>query len=461
LPSPATSPQERQARHFFVAWSMATLFHQASFMRLASDPLEALLTLTAVAVLVAPRRSAPFVVLLCAQVVEIALRAPQVSNHWWMSGAISLTLLMTLIPALREGFSPGRWLSHFRGPLRAILIVVYFYGVFHKINADFLDPEISCGVDLYRTLARSYLPFLPDSAAAAWFSIFGTLAVETAIPLLLLWPNTRAWGVTLGVGFHFFLGFVPYSVYYNFSSALFALFLLFIPPGAIENREEIGAGGGITSDRTRWIGLALLVAFMSFAAWHSPTHRGLWRHLHRIPWAVYGGGIVLLTIRAFARRNEADLTPATEHAHRVRRWPFVMPVLFFLNGASPYLGLKTETSLAMYSNLRTEGGSSNHLLIAQTLDPFDRTTQIVTIEQSSNRELRRLAKRRRALLWFEFRDYLARHPKTRASWALNGVPSEVARARDDERFSSPEPWWIRKFVYFRPVDLDLRKRCSH
>jgi hypothetical protein len=38
-------------------------------------------------------------------------------------------------------------------------------------------------------------------------------------------------------------------------------------------------------------------------------------------------------------------------------------MLAFLNGTTPYLGFKTIVSYSMFSNLRTEGGQSNHLLI--------------------------------------------------------------------------------------------------
>ena len=42
-----------------------------------------------------------------------------------------------------------------------------------------------------------------------------------------------------------------------------------------------------------------------------------------------------------------------------------------------------------------------------------------------------------------------------------GEVERLKRAGDDERFSSPESLWVRKLVYFRPVDLNPRKRCSH
>ena len=42
----------------------------------------------------------------------------------------------------------------------------------------------------------------------------------------------------------------------------------------------------------------------------------------------------------------------------------VFLVLLFLYGMTPYLGLRTTGNFTMFSNLRTEGTSSNHLLLS-------------------------------------------------------------------------------------------------
>ena len=46
-------------------------------------------------------------------------------------------------------------------------------------------------------------------------------------------------------------------------------------------------------------------------------------------------------------------------------------VLFCCNAATPYLGLKTDVSIAMFSNLRTEGAYWNHLVIPSDVRIFD------------------------------------------------------------------------------------------
>jgi hypothetical protein len=457
--TPTPSLSERHTRHFFVAWAMATLFHQASFMYLVADPRRTLVSLAAAAVLIWPTRTLTFVALISLQVVEVWWRAPVVCNHWWTTGLVAMGLLIALIPARRGGFNVARWREEFQAPMRWCILVVYFYGVFHKLNSGFFDTELSCGVSLYSALVTQYLPFLPSGVGSAWFAIIGTLAVETAIPLLLIWRKTRAWGVLLGVSFHFFLGFVPYSVYYNFSSLLFAFFFLFTREDSVERAMERIPPLRVISEKRAWF-VGAVLAYFAFAAWGGEHgQRALLRHLNRIPWAIYGGLCVAGAV-AMVRGPETESEEDFPWLPR-SRWLLGLPLLYLLNGASPYLGLKTETSLAMYSNLVTERGVANHFVIPGSLDPFERTEKVVVIKKSSSKALRRLKRKRQGMLWFEFRDYLARHPKTSVVFEIDGVRERVKRAGDDERFAKPEPWWIRKFVYFRPVDLDPRKRCSH
>lgn len=44
-------------------------------------------------------------------------------------------------------------------------------------------------------------------------------------------------------------------------------------------------------------------------------------------------------------------------------WLFIFPALLLLHGLTSYLGLRTAGNFSMFSNLRTEGTRSNHLLL--------------------------------------------------------------------------------------------------
>ena len=464
-------------------WAIATLFHQLGFRRVAETPLETVVSAVALWVLARPNSRVAFTALLSMQIAEIAVRAPVVSNHWWTTAFVALVVLTARISSDREA-SVSATVARAAPALRWILLAVYFWGVFHKLNRDFLDPQLSCGVELYTALRRDYLPWLPDGGGPRAFAMYGTLIVETAIPLLLIFRRSRAFGILLGVGFHFFLGFVPYSVYYNFSSMLFVLYFLFATPGwfetglrRLEQRRATAwiARAWAAHRRRPWVVVVAIAAFCVASALGDSAQRDTWRFLPRIPWTLYGGGLLLVFAANFGRTpNPSEL----EHARRFVRFrgapwvAYVLAGLYWLNGASPYLGLKTETSLAMYSNLRTEAGRSNHYLVAEPLDLFGWQNDIVHVRKTADPKLRGQTRGGFALTWFEFRDRVARTPGQAISYEREQIPAgggEAAKAergvlddsKSDPRFREPEPMWRRKLVYFRPVDMRDRQRCLH
>ena len=45
------------------------------------------------------------------------------------------------------------------------------------------------------------------------------------------------------------------------------------------------------------------------------------------------------------------------------RWLYAVPLCLLLFGLTSHLGLRTAGNLSMYSNLRTEAGQNNHLVL--------------------------------------------------------------------------------------------------
>lgn len=65
--------------------------------------------------------------------------------------------------------------------------------------------------------------------------------------------------------------------------------------------------------------------------------------------------------------SPADRPPWTGVPLSTRKtpvWMFVFPFLLLLHGFTSYLGLRTAGNFTMFSNLRTEGERSNHLLLS-------------------------------------------------------------------------------------------------
>ena len=439
---------------FCVLWGLATLFHLVAKDPWPAPLLSTLLAAAALYLLHRPSEPHRLVLLAVLQMCESWTTAPFISNHWLFTGLVNLTLLQAYARLAWAGrtfaVEPGALYRTFVPIVRLELIILYFFAVFHKLNADFLDPQISCAVHFYAAQLQS-LPF----ALAGAVPIYLTLAVEAAIPLLLCWAPTRNAGILLGLLFHAAVGFNPISEFYNFSSMIFALLFLFASP-----RLDAGWPTRRLLGPLRWegmpfssksflavgavvVGLGLLVVLNNLVT--APVELVL-------PlWGLYSAGLIVLFVLL-------PKAPPARPTFSFRPWPVLLvPLLTGLNGCSPYLGLKTETAFAMYSNLRTEGGQSNHLLVPARAQLFGFQRDLVEIKDSSSGFLASLAQHKLMLPFFEVRAVLQQHPNTSLTYERHASPS----ASPSVQLRQPIPWPLRKLLYFRPVALSGRQPCFH
>jgi hypothetical protein len=128
---------------------------------------------------------------------------------------------------------------------------------------------------------------------------------------------------------------------------------------------------------------------------------------------------------------------------------------------SPYLGLKTESSIAMFSNLHTEGSVTNHLLFEQPPYLFSFQESLVEIKGSTDEVLQHHADRGRRLVEYEFWRHLRAHPEASVTYQLDGQTYTLERAGDHATAAAAAPWLLDKFLLFKPVDPARPKVCSH
>jgi hypothetical protein len=134
----------------------------------------------------------------------------------------------------------------------------------------------------------------------------------------------------------------------------------------------------------------------------------------------------------------------------------VLAVLWALN---PYLGLRTSGSFTMFSNLRTESPSPNHLFM-----PSWRLTSwqddMVLLTSSSDDQLREGADNELAVPLVTLRRMATEDPDLEVTGVLHGRvvtwgPGEGQTALE------PLPWWMQKVFLLRPVPTDDdRPFCS-
>lgn len=473
--APAEPFALRRFQVFGFLWCAAILVHQLYQGRLLVLDATAPLTFAALFALFRPGAPGRLFLLAAVQLFTVAWELPRVVNHWMLMGVTCLGLLIALAPALRaerRGEDPTPFCDEALGPVRAQIIIVYVYATFHKLNAGFFDPALSCGAEHYRRLA-SAIPLLPDAAWTHWAAIFATLAIEATLPLLLAMRATRWAALALGWGFHLMLG---WNGYWDFSSVGSAYYAAFLPAGVL-------AGFDAARARHRWLARAwAAAASLGRLPWLLPLLAGLLAAALGVTWALGAGRpeLVLAVNRAgrplwlvlwLTLGTLLGLALLQGRAARAADPPgpcwwrkpalLIAPVLVALNGLSPYLGLKSEHSYAMFSNLRTEGDEWNHYLVPRSVRVFGYADEVIRIVESSDPRLDRLGKSGFGLVPFELRRWAQANPQMAVAYERDGRIVRSKPAANDPFLMAPLNPLAAKLILFRPVPPPGRNACLH
>ena len=435
---------------FSVLWAAATLFHMASYDQWGHSRY---LALAAGWVLLQPGSIAAVVVLSVLEIHKAIGLSPYVPNHWVFTTFVNVAILLAVATAFvrRRRVDRAELYEMFAPAVRVSVLVLYAFVVFHKLNRDFFDPEVSCGTMFYAAhLAR--LPFLPQTTMAQAGSVYAAIGAEAAIPVLLAFRRTRVAGILVGALFHVFLAINPIDRFYNFSSMLVALFSLFAPAAVIGFLNPEGT-------RFKWFARLVLggiVAALIVQRWVPADAIG-GSDPFFVLWNAYA--LIVVGVFVWAVRPRRASEPSESAPVFAIREPvlLVLPIVVFLNGLMPYLGLKTETAWAMFSNLRTEGDRTNHFLVPARVQAFDYQRDLVRVVSSSDRMLDLMARKGQLVPYFELR----RRPHASVAYVRNGVEYRFAKIADDPAFTGTIPIALRRLMLFRGIDAGDRQPCVH
>jgi len=302
--------------------------------------------------------------------------------------------------------------------LRLQVLVVYVAAALAKMNAGFFDPDISCATSMSRQVAWLD-PSLLDGTWQIGPAIWGTVLIEAALPVLLVIRRTRLLGLVVGAGFHTVLalaGNVP------FTALAFAFYVAFLPVDTPERVRTLVAGH---RGLVRWaararlghgaeaLAMVLLIGGWLAGAALASTDPALVATLisdgtRLVVIAIaLGAGLLLVLSRLGAPG------PPRYPARTLRlRHPVLLAgaLLLVVNALCPYLGLKTDSSFEMFSNLRTEPGAWNHLVVPETVRVFGYQDQLVRVVASNDPALVARSNGGTRLVRFELDRYLRTHP---------------------------------------------------
>lgn len=476
---------------FSFLWACAALFHLGKWNDWLHSPLSILVAASAVFLILRPSSLPRFTLFISIQIAESLVHMPFISNHWLFTTFINLTILLALgilkWQGRKNAVSGSLLIRTFEPAVRIELIIFYLFAFFHKLNEDWLDPAVSCGAKLYLLITDS-IGFSQGMLPATVIGIYGTLAVEIAIPVMLVLRKTRIAGIALALIYHFILGA---GEYYNFSAMMFAGLFLFTPDSFSGRLSGWWSGcrlrahvlnlstGGVAQKfwtlSLATFALAAIALFIYTRATETPPWHGIeirepgsydktrLYYLFLTLWILYSTALMYVFLRCAVFRNGIYNREESFFVPR-HKLLLLMPALVILNGACPYLGLKTQTSWSMYSNLRTEGHMSNHLIIGEPAYLTDYQTDLVVITGSTDPALDSFAGSGYLIPYFELRSYVSR--KTGGGtkpfgleYIRKGKTTSVSRKEDDPQLFEPDNPALRKLLYFRPVWAGGRNLC--
>jgi hypothetical protein len=239
---------------------------------------------------------------------------------------------------------------------------------------------------------------------------------------------------------------------------MYALLALFLGEGTVKRIPKLlpwqGERGGLRILRLFILGYAGLVA-ASFL----PIHDGhmIYYAGRQLLWMVFATFIIIIGWGTLMRIAEDAPAPVIRSVGIL----WIVPVLVFLNGIAPILGLKTRSSWQMYSNIWIDASGSNHFLIPQSLDLWGILGDEVTIEGTSDPYLRETyLVPGQKLTFFDLKAYTASHPDISLTFKRKGIMYSFARVGDEKELATPPSWWARKLYYFRPLGAQVADECQ-
>lgn len=434
-------------------WALAAICHvvgNPAFTVLLPRPTLAGVTAAglAVAAFAVLRRPANRLAWPALAVLGVALtwfELPTLPSHWVLGGLVSLA-----IAAAAATKNPTEW---FERTARLLLLSFYAFAAFAKLNTGFLDPAVSCAV-LYtnQTLESLHLPTVSPTGPLAVPVALGTIAIELSVPVLLLRRRTRTAGAVLGMAFHMLVSLDLGQHFYDFTSVLLALFVLFLPTAT---RADVAVRLRVDPLFAKALAAAaaavLVLTHLPGGGFESVGRFGafvLW-----LPFCAWFAAALVGALRATRPAGRKGAAVAFRPPGVVAA---ALVLVTLLNGLAPYLELKTASAFNMYSNLVTENGRSNHLVIRRAVPLTDGNKDPIEVLATKDPGLSAYARSGFRPTEDRFFHYLAEHPEVTVTYRQSGVEHTVTGAEAGRRMSL----WAYKFVAFRALAPDGPPACQ-
>ena len=412
-----------------------------------------------------------FFVLLSLQAAHVLIDAPFNPDHWLLLFFVNITIGMSALHLRLRGeqVTPSGLYASFAPAARLTFLICYGYAAFSKLNSHFLDPSGSCAAVLaeIQFVVSPWLKHVSVPAIAGWL----TAIAECTIALLLIPQRTRRYGIMMGLVFHTMLVISPAIAVFDFTVTIYTMVFLFAGEDVGERlnqlahrcRKQIPALWPLLMSAKTYgvIGLGLLMILRTALGY--PMFGDA--RLGNLSWLLYMAfAAVVIGVGWKVLFAEATETPRSEARLLPRvNWHFAVILLALFNGACPYLGLKTQGSFTMFSNLQTEAGYWNHLLVPRWVRVFDAyQDDLVQVASVGDKRLQADFVDRDCLVpRFEIRRAAMKNPNMPITVIRDQKQIQLDPISIDTELSEPLSWFDRKLLIFRPVTPDGMPYCGN
>lgn len=289
-----------------------------------------------------PRKQFIFWTFIGIQTWQILSKLPIVPNHQILTLFVNFALITNI--KKRPDFTV-KTIPYFR----TLLLGVYLFAFFHKLNLDFFNPDLGCTTFQYKKMLESPLgTFLPSLSIVSSYGSYFILLIEAVIVVLI--SLNSALVLFFGFIIH---GLLSFAKFYDFAAVVFATYLLIFPKWPEKMNK---------SSLVAWkvmVGLSLVAELMNTLLIQQNIRFTQLQFLSPVLFLI---GFFVLFAELFRSTKRFPL----HQQNRMSKIQIVFLVVFFFNLVTPYLGIKTVSNFSMFSNLRVEQGS-NHFLIGDQL----------------------------------------------------------------------------------------------
>ncbi len=330
-----------------------------------------------------------FILFLLISTYFIFDKYPRVSNHSTLILFVNIYLFFSLLKKLLTRCNKLFISKNDFLVLRWSLIIVYFFTGFHKINYDFLFSENSCAnwyhTKLLFNITNQIIKPYPDIIYL--ISPFLVVILEMTESIGLMFRRTQLIALYSFILLHIYLslgGFI------DFAAVCVSLMIAFIPTNSFQKYQYVFTQKinllFVKIDRLYFYVLGLIC--IGTIVFFEREFNIIQSNNHGI--IIFISGLLFITNlayfswffikKAYTEKIYIWHSENLFNSIPIQVYSFITFLLF--HGSQNYLGLSTAGTFSMFSNLRTEGGSSNHLILKNNpIEIFNFQRDLVYIER--------------------------------------------------------------------------------